>query len=87
MAEVGVDGFVLGPLFQFLAPAGTPADFVAQLTRETVAVARMPEFRNRLIENGYESVEALTGDAFRRHVLAEAERWREMAAIAGVKGE
>ncbi len=87
MAEVGVDGFVLGPLFLFLAPAGTPADIVAQLTRETVAVAQMPEIRNRLIENGYEPVEALTGDAFRRHVLAEAERWREMAAIAGVKGE
>jgi tripartite-type tricarboxylate transporter receptor subunit TctC len=87
MAEAGVDDFVLGPLFLFLAPAGTPADIVARLTRETVAVSQLPEFRNLLIENGYEPVEALTGDAFRRYVLAEAERWRQMAEIAGVKGE
>ena len=87
MAEAGVDDFVLGPLFLFLAPAGTPGDVVARLTRETIAVAQTAEFRNRLIENGYEPVEPLTGDAFRRYVLAEAERWRQMAAIAGVKDE
>ncbi len=87
MAEAGVNDFVLGPLFLLLAPAGTPADIVARLARESVAVAQMPEFRNRLVEIGSEPVEPLTGEAFSRFVLAEAQRWREMAAIAGLKDE
>jgi len=87
MAEVGVSDFVLGPLFLVLAPAGTPAEAVARLTRDTVAVSQMPEFRNRLVEIGSEPVEPLTGEAFSRAVLGEAKRWREMAALAGLKEE
>lgn len=87
MAQAGVNDFVLGPLFLLVAPAGTPADIVARLTRDTVAVSRMPEFRSRLVEVGSEAVEAVTGDAFNRQVLGEAQRWREMAELAGVKDE
>ena len=89
MAEVGVSDFVFSvPLFLVLAPAATPAEAVARLTRETVAiVSQLPEFRNRLVEIGSEPVEPLTGEAFSRAVLGEAKRWREMAALAGLKEE
>jgi tripartite-type tricarboxylate transporter receptor subunit TctC len=87
MAQAGVNDFVLGPLFLLVAPAGTPADIVARLTRDTVAVSQMPEFRNRLVEIGSEAVEPVTGDAFNRQVLGEAQRWREMAELAGLKDE
>ena len=87
MAEVGVNDFVLGALFGVFVPAGTPADVVGRLSRELLAISQMPDFRKRLVDIGQEVTEPLTGEAFGRYMSAEAQRWRELAQMAGVKDE
>jgi tripartite-type tricarboxylate transporter receptor subunit TctC len=84
MAEAGVDDFVLGALFGVLVPAGTPAEATGRLAREIAALAGAPDFRRRLIDIGQEATEPLLGDGFGRVIRAEAQRWRELAAMAGV---
>lgn len=85
MAEAGFSDFVLGALFGVFVPSGTPAEIVGRLTRETLATKQNPEFRKRIADIGQELTDDLTGAAFGRYMLAEARRWREMAAAAGLK--
>jgi tripartite-type tricarboxylate transporter receptor subunit TctC len=87
MAEAGVDDFVLGALFGVFVPASTPAEVTGRLTREITTMAQTPEFRKRLIDIGQEQTEPLAGEAFARAIRSEAHRWRELAAMAGVKEE
>jgi tripartite-type tricarboxylate transporter receptor subunit TctC len=85
MAEAGVSDFALGPILGTWTPAGAPAEAIARLTQEVVAVKKLPEFRKRLADLGYELSEDLTGAAFGSYMVAEAKRWRDMAAAAGLK--
>jgi tripartite-type tricarboxylate transporter receptor subunit TctC len=85
MAEAGADDFVLGALFGVFVPAGTPAEITGRLTRDLTAISLSADFRKRLIDIGQERTEPLAGDAFGRTMLAEAQRWRELASMAGVK--
>lgn len=85
MAEAGVSDFVLGPVFGVLVPGGTPGEVVGRLERDTVAATRQAEFRRRLVDVGAEEVEPLTGPAFGAYMRAEARRWRELAAAAGMQ--
>jgi tripartite-type tricarboxylate transporter receptor subunit TctC len=87
MAEAGVDDFVLGALFGVFVPAGTPAEATGRLTRDLTAIAQAPDFRKRLVDIGQEQTDPLTGEAFGRAIRAEAHRWRELAAMAGVKDD
>jgi len=84
MAEAGVPDFVAGGWFGVLARAGTPPEAVARLERELEAVARMPEFKERMAGIGGEG-KALTGRAFGDFITAETARWRDIIKTAGVK--
>jgi tripartite-type tricarboxylate transporter receptor subunit TctC len=85
MAEAGVSDFVLGPVFGVLVPAGTPGEVLGRLERDVVAATRQAAFRRRLVDVGAEEVEPLTGGAFGAYMRAEARRWRELAAAAGMQ--
>ena len=85
MGEAGVSDFVLGPIFGVMVPAGTPGEIVARLERDIVAATRQAEFRRRLVDVGAEETEPLTGAAFGAYMRAEARRWRELAAAAGMQ--
>ena len=87
MAEAGVDEFVLGALFGILAPAGTPAEATGRVIRELTALVQTADFRKRMVDIGQEQTEPLTGDAFGRVIRGEAQRWRELAAMAGVRDD
>jgi tripartite-type tricarboxylate transporter receptor subunit TctC len=87
MAEAGADDFVLGALFGIFVPSATPAEVTGRLTREITTMGQSPDFRKRLVDIGQESTEPLAGEAFGRVMRAEAQRWRELAATAGVKDE
>jgi tripartite-type tricarboxylate transporter receptor subunit TctC len=87
MAEAGTRDFVLGALFGVFVPRGTPQEAIARLTKEVPAVTQNAEFRKRVIDVGQEVTESLLGEAFGRYIRAEAQRWRELAAVAGVKEE
>jgi tripartite-type tricarboxylate transporter receptor subunit TctC len=85
MQEAGVNDFVLGPLFGLFAPAGTPPEALERVARDAIAASRTPELKKRYADVGMEVVEPLTGDAFGRHMRSEVQRWREIAAVAGIK--
>jgi tripartite-type tricarboxylate transporter receptor subunit TctC len=87
MAEAGVADFVLGALFGIFVPAGTPREPIERLAAEVRGVSESAEFRKRMGDIGQELTEPLTGEAFGRVMRAEAQRWRELAAKAGVKDE
>ncbi len=65
--------------------AGTPPLAIARLTQEVLAVKQNPEFRKRIADIGQQPSEDLVGAEFGRYMVAEAQRWREMAATAGLK--
>lgn len=85
MAEAGIDDFVLGALFGVFLPAGAPAEAVTRVSRELVTVSESPEFRRRLVDIGQEPTEPLTGAAHAQAMRREAERWRRIAELAGVR--
>lgn len=85
MAEAGTSDFVLGALFGVFVPQGTPKEAIDRLARELPAVTQSAEFRKRVVDIGQEVSEPLLGEAFGRYIRAEAQRWRELAAMAGVK--
>ncbi len=87
MAELIGSEFVLGALFGVFVPAGTPAEVIGRLARDLTAVSQLPDFRKKLVDIGQEVTEPLTGEAFGRTMRAEAQRWRELAQMAGVKDE
>lgn len=87
MAEAGVGEFVLGALFGVFVPQGTPGTVVDRLAREVPAVTQSADFRRRMVDIGQEVTEPLLGEAFGGYIRAEAQRWRELAAMAGIKEE
>lgn len=87
MAEAGVGDFILGALFGIFVPVNSPHEVVERLSRDVPAVTQNPDFRKRLVDIGQEVTEPLVGEAFGRAMRAEAARWRELAAMAGVKEE
>jgi tripartite-type tricarboxylate transporter receptor subunit TctC len=87
MAEAGTSEFVLGALFGVFVPQGTPKEAIDRLSRDVPEVTRSAEFRKRMVDIGQEVTEPLLGEAFGRYIAAEAQRWRELAALAGVKEE
>jgi tripartite-type tricarboxylate transporter receptor subunit TctC len=87
MGEAGTRDFVLGALFGVFVPRGTPREAIERLAKEVPAVTQNAEFRKRVIDIGQEVTEPLVGEAFGRAIRDEAQRWRELAAMAGVKEE
>lgn len=72
--------------FGFLAPAGTPADAIERLSKEFSAIVKEPEVRNQLAVLGVDPVGS-TPEEFRKWIRTEMERWRKVAADAGIKAE
>src|SRR5205823_2714907 len=69
------------------ATAGSPAPMLQRVASETTAVLQLPETKSRWRDLGIEEVEPLTGAAFGDYMRREAQRWRDIATIAGVKEE
>jgi tripartite-type tricarboxylate transporter receptor subunit TctC len=56
IAESGLPGFELAPWLGVVAPAGTPAEVVARVHRETVELLKKPELQKKFLELGLEPV-------------------------------
>ena len=66
------------------APAGTPANIVAKLSREVVRVLGLQEIRGRMESQGSEAV-ASTPEAFSAFVKSEAAKWQKVIRTAGLE--
>lgn len=85
-AEAGFPGFMIANWFGLAAPRGTPPAIVNQLHGEVLKMLAKPDFREKLIAAGAEAVGMGPADAA-KHVEAEAKRWSELIANAGIKLE
>src|SRR5499433_3880258 len=86
MAEAGYpeiegDGWV-----GILVPAGTPADIIAILYRESAKILAQPDMKERLAALGYDVV-ASTPKEFATRIAAEIKMWAKVIRAANIKAE
>jgi tripartite-type tricarboxylate transporter receptor subunit TctC len=85
VAEQGIAGFAIEPWYGLVAPSGMPADVLDRLRRLIGEVRRLPEFRQRLQELGYEPIED-SPQQFAADIAAEIPRFSAIVKAAGIKG-
>jgi len=86
MQEAGVAGVEVPVWYALLAPAATPREIVHTLNEATVRAARSPELKQKLAEQGTESV-GNSPEAFAKMLKEEVARWAEIVRISGAKPE
>ena len=86
LAESGVKGADFDAWFMVFAPAGTPADVVARLNRESNAVLQLPEVRKKLSVIGVEPMGGTIDDAART-VHQDYERYRRIVTDFAIKAD
>jgi tripartite-type tricarboxylate transporter receptor subunit TctC len=83
-SEAGLPGFVAGPWFGVLAPAGTPAPVVARLNEVFTQALRAPEVAARL--PGARIIAAKPAETM-RFMAEEQARWAEVVRAANIRIE
>jgi tripartite-type tricarboxylate transporter receptor subunit TctC len=86
IAEGGLPGYEAVQWYGLLAPAGTPADIIAKLHKETVAILRSPESEKRLAGDGA-GVIASSPAEFAAFIKAETVKWAKVVKAAGIQPE
>jgi tripartite-type tricarboxylate transporter receptor subunit TctC len=81
-----VPGFESVAWFGPAAPAGTPADVIARLHKEIVAIITAPDVKARFARDGGYVV-ASSPDEFGRFMRAETVKWAKVVKAAGIKPE
>jgi len=85
-AEAGYPA-VAGDNWQgIVVPAGTPAQVIAFVHRELVAIMKLPEVKDRLAALGFEPV-ASTPEEFARHTRTEFEKWAKVIKDSNIKAQ
>ena len=86
IAEAGLPGYESVNWFGLLAPAGTPANIIARLHKESVAVLRDPGRAKRLAATGSEAV-GNSPQEFAALIRSETVKWAAVAKGAGITPE
>lgn len=86
IAESGVPGYHATIWTGMLAPARTPSAIIERLNREAVAIVQTPEFRQRLVAMGADTVGS-TPQVWGKFIADEIVKWARIAKIAGMKAE
>lgn len=84
MAEAGFPDFVLDTKQLMLAPAATPPEIVARLSKEVVAILQRPAVRDTLQKGGHE-VLATSAETLGGVIAKEVPMWKDVVEKAGVK--
>jgi tripartite-type tricarboxylate transporter receptor subunit TctC len=86
MAEVGLPGVVSHTDYAIFAPAGTPKDVIALLSRETNAALLLADLRAKLAGQGIE-VSGSTPEALQAELLEEFAKWGKVIRDGNIKTE
>ena len=84
VAESGLPGYSLTNWFGLLAPAATPADRIAKLHADVVAVLHDDEIQKKITALGADVV-GNTSQEFGAAMRAESAQWAEIIKAAGIK--
>jgi tripartite-type tricarboxylate transporter receptor subunit TctC len=77
VAESGVAGYESLSWSGIAVPAGTPRPVIERLNRALNAVLDQPEMRQKLADQGAETIGG-TPEAFAQHILREREKWTRL---------
>ncbi|HEV2009057.1 MAG TPA: tripartite tricarboxylate transporter substrate-binding protein, partial [Burkholderiales bacterium] len=81
--EAGLPGYESVQWSGLWAPAGAPQEIIARLHRETVAVLRTPDTRERLTGDGSEVV-ASSPEEFAAFIKTEIVKWAAVVKATGI---
>jgi tripartite-type tricarboxylate transporter receptor subunit TctC len=84
--ESGLKGFDITTWFGLMAPAGTPRDIVAKISKETIQILNTPEVREQLLAAGAEPVGS-TPEQMAQQIKAEVQQFTALAAKAQLELE
>jgi len=86
IAEAALPGYEAVQWYGLLAPSGTPREIINRLHKETVAILRSPEGREKLAD-AYVEVVANTPEQFSNFIKAETIKWGQVAKAVGIVPE
>ena len=84
VAEAGVPGYESLAWYVMLAPAGTPPAIVAQLNKEIVSALNTQSVKDRLQNEGLETV-ASTPEEVTAYLRSEGAKWAKVIKAAGIQ--
>ena len=84
IAELGYPDFEASSWFGLLGPAGLPREIANKIQAEVARVIRIPEIREKLIQQGVDPVGS-TPDEFAAYIKSETEKWAKVVKMAGAK--
>jgi tripartite-type tricarboxylate transporter receptor subunit TctC len=84
VSEQGLPGYEVVSWFGIVAPTGTPADIVKRLNEDVRRVLVLPEFQDRLKDEGGRAL-AMTPQEFSAFIRSEAVRWAKIVRDVGAK--
>ena len=84
MMEVGYPHIEGDSWVGILVPAGTPAEIISVLYRESTKILAQPDMKERLAALGYDLV-ASTPKEFATRIVAEIEMWAKVIQAANIK--
>ncbi len=84
VAELGYPDFEASSWFGLLGPAGMPREIAMKIQAEVVRVLKIPEIREKLIQQGVDPVGS-TPDEFAAYIKSETEKWAKVVRMAGAQ--
>jgi tripartite-type tricarboxylate transporter receptor subunit TctC len=84
VSEQGLPGYEVVSWFGIVAPTGTPADIVRRLNDDVRRVLVLPEFQERLRDEGGRAF-AMTPEEFTAFIRSETVRWGRVVRDVGAK--
>ncbi len=85
VAEAGFPGLANQTTIGPVAPAGTPKPIVEQIAQATRAALADPEYKQKLIESGFEASLDTTPEKFRRCLENDIAFWRPVVKALGLQ--
>jgi tripartite-type tricarboxylate transporter receptor subunit TctC len=85
-AEAGYPNVTVTVWNGFFVPAKTPKAIADKLGETILAVAAMPEIKQKLAQLGFEPT-SVAGEQFQRDVVDELKTWAEIVSKAGIKAQ
>ncbi|WP_156414129.1 tripartite tricarboxylate transporter substrate binding protein [Bordetella sp. N] len=83
VSESAVPGFIVNGWYGVLAPAGTPANVVQQLSTDIAEALKDPALAKQLASYGYEPVGSTPAE-FGKYINQEIDRWGKAVKASGV---